>query len=106
MSATFIKVKVFVAAGAWQPTTHTLTRMEQRNIFVVDVLRGLDTAEIVEDYPDDPRGPSVLTLSYDGAGLPIHVLWGIAKNNTSVANLVTLYRPDLLEWFDDWKIRK
>jgi Domain of unknown function (DUF4258) len=106
VSETFVQVRKFVAIGSWLPTTHALIRLERRNILMADVLSGLETAEIVEDYPEDQRGPSVLILSQDGAGLPIHALWGIPNNNTSVANLVTVYRPDPLEWFDDWKTRR
>jgi hypothetical protein len=106
VSATYERVKVFVAAGTWLPTAHALMRMERRNILISDVLLGLETAEIVEDSPDDKRGPSVLTLLRDEAGLPIHAHWGIPHNNTSIANLVTVYRPDPMEWFDDWKTRR
>lgn len=81
-------------------------RLESRIILLEDILRGLANAEIVEDNPHDLRGPSVLTLSRDEAGLPIHALWGIPRTLKAMANLVTVYRPDPLEWFDDWKTRK
>ena len=106
MSETYRHIRILVAAGSWLPTTHALIRMERRNILMAEILMGLETAEIVEDYSQDQRGPSVLTLVKDEAGLPIHALWGIPRNNTSVAHLVTLYRPDPLEWHDDWKTRR
>jgi Domain of unknown function (DUF4258) len=106
VSETLETVKVFVDAGSWLPTTHALMRMERRNILIADVLLGLHTGIIVENYPDDQRGPSVLVLSQDEVGLPIHTLWGIPNNNTNVANLVTAYRPDPIEWLDDWKTRR
>ena len=106
MSETFDQVRRFVAAGSWLPKSHALIRLERRSILMTDVLSGLETAEIVEDYPQDQRGPSILILCLDEAGLPIHAICGIPSNNARVTHLVTVYRPDPLEWFDDWKTRR
>jgi len=71
------------------------------------------TAEIIEDYPTDPRGASCLILSFVGAQ-PIHtVVAHPAKRRATqlgvamLAILITVYRPDdrPLEWSGDYRTR-
>jgi hypothetical protein len=69
------------------------------------VVEGTLIARVVEDYPNDPRGPSVLILIADSGGLPVHAQWGIA-NGRDIVSLVTVYRPDPLEWMDDLVTRR
>lgn len=46
------------------------------DILVQDVVAGLPSAILVEDYPQFPKGPCVLVLERDSTGQPIHVVWG------------------------------
>ena len=59
-------------------------------------------AEIIEDYPEDPRGPSVLMLGFTKAKDPLHAVWSIHE---TTAILVTVYRPDPVLW-TNWRKRK
>jgi Domain of unknown function (DUF4258) len=106
VSETLAQVRLLVTKEQWQPTTHALIRLAERNILVADVLAKLEVTVVVEDYPNDPRGASVLLLSYDNTNLPIHSHWGIPANNRNIVNLVTVYRPDASEWHSDWKTRR
>jgi hypothetical protein len=59
-------------------------------------------AEIIEDYPDDPRGHSALVLGWTKERDPLHAVWSIHEET---AILITTYRPDPRLW-TDWRTRK
>ncbi|HEY7359129.1 MAG TPA: DUF4258 domain-containing protein [Ktedonobacterales bacterium] len=68
---------------------------------------------IIEDYPQDPRGPSCLLLALVN-GRPIHtvVAYPAKRHATSmgisaVAVIITVYRPDERpqEWSADYQTR-
>jgi hypothetical protein len=52
------------------------------DIFVQDVLAGVQKAIVIEDYPNYYKGPCLLALQRDEQGA-IHVVWGIGKNTDS-----------------------
>lgn len=60
-------------------------------------------AEIIEDYPNDPRGQSCLILGFTKQNRPVHVVCGIEDSEMFV--VITVYRPDQGGWID-WKIRR
>lgn len=60
----------------------------------------------MEEYPDFPKGESVLCLQYDLVNSPVHVVWGIPKTSDKPAVLITAYRPDATRWDETLKIRK
>ena len=71
-------------------------------ISVADILAGLDTAVVVEDYPEHAKCPCVLVLEFDTESKPIHVVWGIPRGLFRPAVVVTAYRPDLASWSADF----
>lgn len=84
-------------------TIHAGDRMIERHIAVREVEEALfsESAEVIEDYPEDPRSPSCLILGMTGKGRPLHIQCTYAP---SVA-VITAYEPKAEEWID-WKVRK
>jgi hypothetical protein len=98
MSETFTLVKRLVASGEVRVSEHGYDELADDGINVSEILLGIGSGVVVEDYPDYPKGRSVLVLQLDSGGLAIHVVWGIPKGFQSPAVLITAYRPDPSRW--------
>jgi len=106
MSDTLAQVVALAGRGDVKISDHGYDELAEDGIFVRDVVRALPDAELIEDYPDFPKGPCVLILQQDRDGRPLHAVWGIPKGETTPAVLVTAYRPDPARWTDDFRSRK
>jgi len=88
------QVQALVAAGWWDASEHGKFRRATRGFSDTDLIGGIMDAVVVEEYPPDDIGPSVLSLQYDAAGRPLHVVWGIKGSDADMAWVVTAYHPD------------
>jgi hypothetical protein len=106
MSEIFTQIKLLVEQSQVKISAHGYDELADDRILVRDVLAGVKDAAVVEEYPDFSKGPCVLALQKDGQGKTIHVVWGIPRKDSSLAVLVTAYRPDPARWSDDFTRRK
>jgi hypothetical protein len=106
MSQTLQLVIDLVARQDVMISEHGYDELAEAGILIVDVIAGVADAVVVEDYPEYHKGPCVLVLQKDHQGKPLHVVWGIPKNTSSPAVVVTAYRPDVAQWTEDFMRRK
>ena len=106
MSETFKRVLDLIKKGEVKISNHGYDELAEDGLLVKEVIATVKSGKIVEDYPEYPKGPCVLVLQRDREGNPMHVVWGIPKNASSPAVLVTAYKPDPLIWSDDFMERR
>ena len=106
MSETLKLLKDLVAKGEVLISDHGYNELVADDLSVRGLVSGLDDAELLEDYPDFPKGPCLLVLQQDENDQSIHVVWGIPKGKMSPAVLVTAYRPDPARWAGAFRRRK
>lgn len=84
-------------------TFHALKRFQEYDLEVRGVLKALRAKfQIIEEYPDDPRGPSALLLLFLEND-PIHLV--VAPHEDSLI-IITGYRPSTTEWKDNFSVRR
>lgn len=76
---------------------HAHQERQEEGITVAQIREALSGAEILERYPEDPRGPSCLTLGFS-KGQPIHVVCGRSKTDWLL--IITVYLPREPKWRD------
>lgn len=84
---------------------HALRQMSRpdRMILAADVRRVIETGELVEEYPDDPRGRSCLLFGRGHDKRPLHV---VCSPKTEYLVVITAYVPNPEKWEADLKTRK
>ena len=106
MSRMLERIRELVARREVQISDHGYDELADDDLFVDDILAGLAAAIVVEEYPAYHKGPCVLVLQRDGQDHPVHVVWGVPKDASSPAVVVTAYRPDPARWSEDFLRRK
>ncbi len=106
MRETLGKIKRLASLGDIKISDHGYDELAEDGLFVREVVASLPDAELLEDYPDFPKGPCALVLQRDRNAEPVHAVWGIPKGEASPAVLITAYRPDPDRWTDDFRRRK
>ena len=88
-----------IGEGNYWFTLHASERMIERDIAVAEVVEALlsKTAEIIEDYPNAPRGSSCLVLGKTARGRSLHVH---SSYPPGVA-IITSYQPEPNDWVNE-----
>ena len=105
MSDTLKRVQSLVRVGDYRVSDHAGRRLLTAGVQKEEAIAGLGEAEVVEDYPDFPKGPCVLVLQHDDDRVPYHVIWGTPMQYERPAVLITAYRPDPQRWSEDFRRR-
>ena len=91
-------MRSLVLSGDVRISEHGYDELSNDDLTAREIVSGLESAILIEDYPNYPKGPSVLVLQTDKHGQSVHVVWGIPKGRNRPAVLVTAYRPDPERW--------
>ena len=96
-------IRLMCQKGAVNPTSHILRRMVQRKISLVSIVSALEVGEIIEHYIDNEGDESCLILCWLTKNQPIHIVCALDGDQM---NMITAYRPSLLEWQEGFKTRR
>ncbi|MBE3593038.1 MAG: DUF4258 domain-containing protein [Thermoanaerobacter sp.] len=90
-------IKKLILKDQWFLSEHALDRLIERNLRISDVLVSILNGEIIETYPEDPRGASCLILGKKD-NIPIHTVCGLMNDNLVI---ITVYLPEPSKWIDE-----
>ena len=100
------KIRRLAAQGKYEFSKHAERERELDMIYVWELEDALRDCEIIENYPDDPRGASCLVLGFSGPK-PIHAVYAV-KADPEELLLITVYdpseRPD--KWTENYRKRR
>jgi hypothetical protein len=100
------KVKELIKSGRYEFSNHAEREREADTISTIELEEALINCEIIEDYPDDPRGQSFLVLG-SFKGNPVHAVCSIRKDPDELL-LITIYDPSKnpSAWTEDYRKRR
>ncbi|MEW6103355.1 MAG: DUF4258 domain-containing protein [bacterium] len=67
-----------------------------------EIEKAIFEGEVIEDYPEDPRGHSCLICCYEPPARPIHI---VCSPKVEYLAIITAYIPDPTKWSSDFKRR-
>jgi hypothetical protein len=80
-SQTLATVKRLVASGDVRISERGYDELRSDNLSFREMVSGIDSAVLVEDYPEFPKGASLLVHQTDKNGEAVHLAWGIPKGH-------------------------
>jgi len=101
----FNKIKQLIIDENIRISDHGYDELANDGLFVKDIISGITSAKAIEEYPDYPKGASILILQRTDNN-PVHIVWGIPKGYDEPAVLITAYRPSLDRWDSTFTRRK
>ena len=89
-------------------TDHARREMETEPFGVIrvqEILRALETGEIIEEYPQDEPYPSCLVLGRTTEGRPLHIVCAPVRSERRLV-IITTYQPDPTRWDTEFRRRR
>ncbi len=87
-----------VQKDEYEISFHAEKERYAEDITIHDLENAISNGEILENYPDDPRGKSCLILGYS-QDKPIHMVCGYTFLNS--IRIITVYIPKPPKWIDE-----
>lgn len=95
-------IKKAIAEGRYRYTIHGAKQRIARRIRRYEIEESIADGEIIEDYPEHHYGSACLLLGKTAKGKSLHILCSLQK----IVDVITVYKPDLIEWKEDLKTRR
>jgi hypothetical protein len=97
------EIQQLIDEGKYEVSFHAQQERLEENLDLTQIERAIvASGEILENYPNDPRGESCLLLGFVGT-VPIHVVLGWATlktDNQRMLRMITVYSPTAPKWVD------
>jgi hypothetical protein len=87
-----------ITAGDVRISEHGYDALADDGLTVDELLAGANSAVVVEECPEYPKGAAVLVLQRAVDGSPVHAVWGVPRGYNRPVVLVTAYKPDPTLW--------
>jgi len=99
-------IRTLIRAGQYEFSIHAEQERQADKITVEELEEALQSCEIIEAYPDDPRGASCLVLGF-ALGRPVHAVCALKQDPEEVF-LITVYDPSKRpeKWTDNYQRRR
>lgn len=95
------EIQQHVCNGNYEFSLHAQQERLEENLDITEIEAAVvGSAEVLEEYPDDPRGESCLVLGFAGSR-PMHIVLGWAKrkrDRSRILRVITVYIPSLPKW--------
>lgn len=93
-----------VAKGQWEFSLHATCQVIARAIATAEVGEVIASGEVIEDYPNDKYGPSVLLPGRTPRRRVLHMQ--CTYPTRPLVKIITVYEPDPTQWDEALKHRK
>lgn len=106
MTSTFDRIRTLVSDGNVRISEHGYDELAADGLLAREIVSGVATADVIEDYPNYPKGPCVLLLQRTDDGRLVHTVWGLPARRQGPAVLITAYLPDPEKWEPGFRRRR
>ena len=93
-------LRALIREEKFRLTRHAEKERESDKITIQEIEQAFlsQRCEVIEKYPNDPRGESCLICGFTKEHKPNHVVCGVQEENFLI--IITVYRPDPKLWRD------
>lgn len=98
------RIRAKIRQGDWVLTRHAQHQSQARKISRAEIESAILAGQVIEDYPNDPRGPSCLMLGYTEQRRPIHIVLAYPVMGQRM-KVITVYEPSPDQWQAGWRRR-
>jgi hypothetical protein len=97
------EIQLLLREGRYEVSLHAQQERLEEDLDLAEIETAIiEYGEILEDYPNDPRGESCLVLGFLGSR-PLHAVlgWSTLKGETQrMLRLITVYTPTAPKWIN------